>query len=467
MKLVVNPHTIEIKKDLINEKEINITECEFEFSDEITDDFVKEAYFTFNNLTYKKIINNNKCAIPYEVLIKEGQIEIGVVAYLLEDDEYTKRYNPTPAYFNTLNGSLKSKVENTEPITPSEMEQYEQALEAGLSEVANVDIDAEQAISGATITIKNRNAVEKTVDIMNGVDGNDGKDGEDGKDGKDGKDGITPTIGENGNWFLGDVDTGKPSRGATGETGANGQDGTNGQDGEDGYSPTVSTSKSGKVTTIEITDRNGTHTATINDGEDGQNGNDGQNGQDGQDGYSPSASVTQSNNVTTISITDKNGTTTENIDLSTYATSASVGNLSELTTTAKTNLVSAVNEVASSSGGSWDSNLIKLYFYKSSNIMVSTTSLSDKGASWYQKIIDDYFNGIPVGIMLHDYDDDNLVFTFNIFGNNKLRSRPYYFNYNNNSLYRGFITIEFNSSTHAYSKVSISWSKLTTYAVAS
>ena len=34
--------------------------------------------------------------------------------------------------------------------------------------------------------------------------------------GTDGKDGITPTIGENGNWYLGDTDTGKPSRGENG-----------------------------------------------------------------------------------------------------------------------------------------------------------------------------------------------------------------------------------------------------------
>lgn len=50
----------------------------------------------------------------------------------------------------------------------------------------------------------------------NGVDGLNGKDGVDGlngKDGKDGVDGITPTIGENGNWYIGDEDTGKPSRG--------------------------------------------------------------------------------------------------------------------------------------------------------------------------------------------------------------------------------------------------------------
>ena len=31
-----------------------------------------------------------------------------------------------------------------------------------------------------------------------------------------GKDGITPTIGSNGNWYIGDTDTGKPSRGADG-----------------------------------------------------------------------------------------------------------------------------------------------------------------------------------------------------------------------------------------------------------
>ena len=48
-----------------------------------------------------------------------------------------------------------------------------------------------------------------------------------------GADGITPTIGENGNWFLGDVDTNKPSRGETGaqgpkgDTGAAGAAGTN------------------------------------------------------------------------------------------------------------------------------------------------------------------------------------------------------------------------------------------------
>lgn len=38
-----------------------------------------------------------------------------------------------------------------------------------------------------------------------------------------GANGITPHIGSNGNWFIGDEDTGKPSRGATGATGADGK----------------------------------------------------------------------------------------------------------------------------------------------------------------------------------------------------------------------------------------------------
>ena len=76
-------------------------------------------------------------------------------------------------------------------------------------------------------------------------------EGGSGGTGQDGKDGITPTIGANGNWYLGDEDTGKPSRGETGpqgatgpqgETGPQGATGPAGQDGasgKDGVTPTI------------------------------------------------------------------------------------------------------------------------------------------------------------------------------------------------------------------------------------
>ena len=50
----------------------------------------------------------------------------------------------------------------------------------------------------------------------------------------DGADGLTPTIGENGNWFLGDVDTNKPSRGEQGPAGATGPKGDTGATGATG-----------------------------------------------------------------------------------------------------------------------------------------------------------------------------------------------------------------------------------------
>lgn len=50
----------------------------------------------------------------------------------------------------------------------------------------------------------------------------------------DGADGITPTIGNNGNWYLGSTDTGKPSRGEKGEKGDTGAQGIQGEKGDTG-----------------------------------------------------------------------------------------------------------------------------------------------------------------------------------------------------------------------------------------
>lgn len=54
-----------------------------------------------------------------------------------------------------------------------------------------------------------------------------GTDGRDGVDGKNGADGLTPAIGENGNWWIGDTDTGVKAGGA------------DGKDGTDGLTPTI------------------------------------------------------------------------------------------------------------------------------------------------------------------------------------------------------------------------------------
>ena len=61
-----------------------------------------------------------------------------------------------------------------------------------------------------------------------------GATGAPGADGKDGTDGKTPYVGDNGNWYIGADDTGKPSRGEKGEKGDKGAQGIQGEQGIQG-----------------------------------------------------------------------------------------------------------------------------------------------------------------------------------------------------------------------------------------
>ena len=123
--------------------------------------------------------------------------------------------------------------------------------------------------------------------------------GEDGADGAPGKDGVTPHIGDNGNWYIGDVDTGKPSRGQDGQDGAPGKDGvdgapgapgTPGKDGkdgapgEDGVSPTVEITAIDGGNRVSITDAEGSSSFDVMNGTDGAPGTP---GADGADGHTP------------------------------------------------------------------------------------------------------------------------------------------------------------------------------------
>ena len=82
----------------------------------------------------------------------------------------------------------------------------------------------------------------KGEDGKQGPQGDPGQPGQQGAPGAPGKDGITPHIGSNGNWYLGDQDTGKHSQGKQGpqgEPGKDGQQGVPGASGKDGDTPYI------------------------------------------------------------------------------------------------------------------------------------------------------------------------------------------------------------------------------------
>lgn len=84
--------------------------------------------------------------------------------------------------------------------------------------------------------------------------------------GKDGIDGKTPFIGDNGNWWVGDTDTGQKAQGERGEQGI---PGSSGQKGSDGKTPVINISENG---TWVI---NGTDTGINAFGDKGDKGDDG------------------------------------------------------------------------------------------------------------------------------------------------------------------------------------------------
>ena len=101
-----------------------------------------------------------------------------------------------------------------------------------------------------------------------GDKGDTGEKGDKGDKGETGEQGIQGIQGERGLQGI------QGEQGIQGIQGEPGQDGEDGQDGQDGFSPTVSVNKVNKTTTIVITDKNGEHTATIQDGQDGSGAGD-------------------------------------------------------------------------------------------------------------------------------------------------------------------------------------------------
>ena len=87
------------------------------------------------------------------------------------------------------------------------------------------------ATSSAFVSCKDNDADVKTelygeiaklqqkIDDLSKIPGPKGDDGAPGAPGKDGEDGLTPYIGANGNWFIGNTDTGVKAQGEKGADG--------------------------------------------------------------------------------------------------------------------------------------------------------------------------------------------------------------------------------------------------------
>lgn len=228
----------------------------FEYSHDF-DGLAVTAVFTDGKNTVDVVNPGNECVIPHEVLTTVGaMVKVGI--YAVKGDELVI---PT-IYANigiVLNGADPSGDVSADPTLPIWAQ-----IQALIGDLADLETEAKnnlvsaineaaQTGSGsASIAMRVEGGyIQYTVDgktwsnliavaDLKGQQGDPGKDGAPGKDGKDGTNGITPHIGENGNWYIGNTDTGKPSRGEQGVKGDKGADGAPGEKGDKGDAFTYS-----------------------------------------------------------------------------------------------------------------------------------------------------------------------------------------------------------------------------------
>ena len=185
-----------------NEGEYNIRQCDFSFSEDYTDDLVKEAVFSKDGKSYKEVIIDNTCIIPIEVLEKKGTITIGVYAYSVKEESgeeiLEKRFSPAPAKIFMDYGSYVKEAENSSVPTPTEMEQIQTIVNDINTQMDNFDVDAEKEDGTTTITITKKDGVIETVEILDGEKGEKGDKGDTGEQGIQGPQGEQGIQGEQG-----------------------------------------------------------------------------------------------------------------------------------------------------------------------------------------------------------------------------------------------------------------------------
>ena len=220
-----------INKEYVHEGEYKINELSFEFSEEYSSDLVINAVFT-NELgkAYQVSVIDGKCQIPAEILAETGQILLGVYAYKINNEELELRYSPFPTSFNVISGSYDPTAEESQEITPSQFEQYMQALNDGLNQVKNSISELNQATDNANDLIDEINTKLENGEFV-GPQGPQGIQGEVGPVGPVGPQGPQGPQGEKGD--KGDKGDVGP-QGPIGETGPQGEQGIKGPQGEKG-----------------------------------------------------------------------------------------------------------------------------------------------------------------------------------------------------------------------------------------
>ena len=267
------------RREILTSGAQNIYLCQFDFGPQ-WEGLDKTAVFQTKDVKISVVLDETgKCQIPYEVLVKPfvkvfagvygtkngelimptvlldlGRVEKGVslgedarepspdvysqilansnealeTARALKEDADAGRFDGVTPVIGENGNWFIDGVDTGMPSKGKDGFGAGDVGESGATFTPNVDADGNLSWSNdkglsnpATVNIKGPRGEQ-------GIQGEPGMQGIPGEKGEPGADGDTPVIGENGNWYIGGVDTGKPSQGAPGTSSGEGGTGENG-----------------------------------------------------------------------------------------------------------------------------------------------------------------------------------------------------------------------------------------------
>ena len=311
MKFLVKQQKIEVlEREVIASDQIAFVSVKFVF-DGAWKTLHKVVQFTQCEETYNLVlgIEGTTCLLPSE--LHPGAVKMSLFGYDAESDT-TLRATTVPV---TLHIRPSGFVADGDTPIPPTLDLYTQLLKkldekaAGLQngkDGFSPKVKAEQMKSGVVITIVDADG-ETSATLHNGANGEKGTDGKSAYQ-------IAVEQGYQGS----ESDWLSSLKGDKGNTGAKGNPGQDGADGKSAYAIAVEHG-------YEDSEEKWLLSLKGEKGDTGERGEKGDAGVDGKDGFSPIANVVKDGSITTITITDKNGTTTVTltegaaVDLTPYA----------------------------------------------------------------------------------------------------------------------------------------------------
>lgn len=158
MILKVNKDLCEIKENEIwNVGDYKVHTVQVELSPEFDGLVNKVRYFIEDN-SYDMLITDNVAQVPYEATLTEGTIKIGVYGYDADTDILVQSTSPVNKYI--ASGTYTGEADNTEPLTPTDKQQIESAIQQNTDDIINLQNNKQDVlISGENIKTINNESI--------------------------------------------------------------------------------------------------------------------------------------------------------------------------------------------------------------------------------------------------------------------------------------------------------------------